>query len=196
MAELPTLVVRAQAAAAEIGMRLTREPIGGRGSACLPGVGRFLGVLAAGCVGGVIGEMGTGVGVGTAWMASAMPADCRLITVELDERRASAAQRVFASEPRVKVIRGDAFEVLSRSAPYDLLFADGGDAHPEALIDLVRVGGHLVMDDVTPLDRLPPDSPFRTDDPKRAFFANPRLISTEVVLPDLQNSLLAGTRAR
>lgn len=53
------------------------------------------------------------------------------------------------------------------------------------------------MDDVTPQRALPSDSPLRTNDPKRRFFfSNSRLISTEVVLPDLQNSLLAGTRVR
>jgi hypothetical protein len=42
---------------------------------------------------------------------------------------------------------------------------------------------------------LPSDSPFLRKTPKRqAFFAGPRLISVEVVLPDLQNSLLLGTR--
>jgi hypothetical protein len=53
----------------------------------------------------------------------------------------------------------------------------------------------VVFDDVTPLAKLPADSPFRTNDPKRHFFfANPRLVSVEVVLPDLANSLLVGTR--
>jgi hypothetical protein len=51
-----------------------------------------------------------------------------------------------------------------------------------------------VNDDVTPVDLLPPDSPYLTHDPKRDYFDNPRLIAAEVVLPDLRNSLLVGTR--
>ena len=95
------------------------------------------------------------------------------------------------------MICGDAFPVLSGRAPYDLLFADGGKAHPAGLVDLLRIGGRLVVDDVTPVKVLPLDSPFLTDDPKRQFFfGDPRLVSTEVVLPDLQNSLLVGTRVR
>ncbi len=43
---------------------------------------------------------------------------------------------------------------------------------------------------------MPADSGVLTDDPKRRFFSDPRLVSTEVVLPDLQNSLLVGTRIR
>ena len=85
MDELPPLVVRAQGAAAKVGMPLSRQGTGP--SACLPGVGRFLAVLAAGCVDGSIGELGTGVGVGAAWMAGAMPDGCRLVTVEIDELR-------------------------------------------------------------------------------------------------------------
>ncbi|MEV4264737.1 class I SAM-dependent methyltransferase [Kribbella sp. NPDC049584] len=193
MVDVPPLVERANAAAAEVGMPLAREGTGP--SACLPGVGRFLAVLAAGCLGGRIGEMGTGVGVGAAWMASAMPADCQLVTVELDPNRAAAAQRVFADQDRVEVIQGDAFDELALQAPFDLVFVDGGPS--DRVVELLRIGGRLVFDDVTPVEALPADSPYRENDPKREFFfADSRLVATEVVLPDLRNSLLVGTRVR
>ena len=71
----------------------------------------------------------------------------------------------------------------------------GGDY--AGLVSLVRVGGRVVMDDVTPQKALTPDSPLRGSDPKRRFFlGDPRLVSVEVVLPDLENSLLVGTRSR
>ena len=41
---------------------------------------------------------------------------------------------------------------------------------------------------------LVPGSPLLASDLKRQLFTHPGLISTEVVLPDLQNSLLVGTR--
>ena len=194
LADLPPLVRRAQNAAIAVGMPLQREGTGP--SCCLPEVGRFLAVLAAGCVGGLIGEAGTGVGYGAAWMASAMPLDCRLVTVELDETRVAAARRVFAEEPRVEVVHGDSFDELARRAPFDLLFADGG-SQPAAIVDLLRIGGRLVNDDVTPVNVLPADSPYREHDPKRElFFGDPRLVAAEAVLPDLHNSLLVGTRVR
>ena len=172
-------------------MPLAREGTGP--SACLPGVGRFLAVLAAGCLGGRIGEMGTGVGVGAAWMASAMPADCRLVTVELDPMRAAAAQRVFVDHDRVEVIHGDGFAELAQRAPFDLVFVDGGPS--DRAVELLRIGGRLVFDDVTPVEALPAESPYRENDPKREFFfGDSRLVATEVVLPDLRNSLLVGTR--
>ncbi|MGW7681491.1 O-methyltransferase [Kribbella sp. NPDC054772] len=193
-ADLPPLVRRAREAAIEIGMPLARAGTGP--SCCSPEAGRFLAVMAAACVGGRIGEMGTGVGFGTAWMASAMPADCHLVTVELDEARVAAARRVLADQPRVEVVHGDAYDELSRRAPFDLVFADGG-GHSRELVELLRIGGRLVVDDVTPIAALPVDSPYRTHDPKReVFFGDRRLVATEVVLPDLQNSLLVATRMR
>jgi predicted O-methyltransferase YrrM len=197
--ELPPLVARANALAREMGFPLTRqEAAPGGASACLPGVGVFLAVLAAGCHGGRIAEAGTGVGVGAAWMASAMPAGCTLVTVESDGRLAAAAAALLAADDRVEVVHGDAWAVLPARGPFDLLFADGGTREQVSwggLVDLLAVGGRLVADDVTPVQALPPDSPLLGDDPKRRLFSSdPRLVSAEVVLPDLQNSLLVGTR--
>ncbi len=201
MDTLPPLVERANALARQLGFPLTREEAGpdrNNPSASLPGVGLFLAVLAAGCQGGRIGEIGTGTGVGSAWMASTMPADCTLVTVEIDERRAAAAAGLLAADPRISVLAGDASELLPPHAPFDLLFSDGGWRDPagvRSLVGLLRVGGRIVMDDVTPLAVLPADSPLREHDVKREFFyGDRRLISAEVVLPDLRNSLLVGTR--
>jgi predicted O-methyltransferase YrrM len=202
---LPSLVIRAQDLARQAGFALTREEAGpGRPSACLPGVGRFLAVLAAGCAGpapsapGRIGELGTGAGIGAGWIASAMPADCALITAEIDEQLASAVRGLFAADPRVEVLTGDALRVMPGRGPFDLLFADSGvrdRAGFATLVSSLRIGGRIVMDDVTPERALPPDSPLRAADVKREFFSGePRLVWTEVVLPDLHNSLLVGTR--
>lgn len=201
MDQFPPLVTRAQAVARQSGFPLTREEAGpDRPSACLPGVGRFLAVLAAGCAGGRIGELGTGAGIGAAWIASAMPADCVLVTVEIDAVLASAARELLAADSRAEVITGDALGVIPGRGPFDLLFADSGVRAPAdfaALVSLLRIGGRIVMDDVTPEHALPAGSPLRADDVKRGFFSGePRLTWTEVVLPDLRNSLLVGTRTR
>ena len=201
MEQFPPLVVRAQAVARQTGFPLTREQAGpSRPSACLPGVGRFLAMLAAGCAGGRIGELGTGAGIGAGWIASTMPGDCVLITVEIDEQLAGAARDLLAADSRIEVITGDALRVIPGHGPFDLLFADSGvrDAADFAgLVSLLRIGGRIVMDDVTPQDLLPPDSPLRASDVKRGFFSGEaRLAWTEVVLPDLRNSLLAGTRTK
>jgi len=93
---------------------------------------------------------------------------------------------------------GDALRDMPGRRPFDLLFADSGvrdRAGFATLVSSLRVGGRIVMDDVTPERVLPPDSPLRAGDIKREFFSGePRLVWTEVVLPDLHNSLLVGTR--
>ena len=95
----------------------------------------------------------------------------------------------------MSVLHGDANVLAAANAPYDLVFADGGFREPGQLVDLLRVGGFLVMDDVTPVARLPEDSPFHRGDPKRALFMqNPRLRSVEVVFPNLENAALVGRR--
>jgi predicted O-methyltransferase YrrM len=198
-AEIPALVQQAYAAARRIGFPVTRDDPGhGRGSASLPGTGRFLAMLAAGCTGGSIAELGTGAGIGSAWIAGAMPADCTLVTAEIDPVRAAAAATVLEGDSRVRVLRGDWTELLPPLSPYDLIFCDSGvrDAATfSSLVSLLKAGGRIVMDDTTPVLALPADSPFRQADPKREFWTGePRLVWTEVVLPDLANSLLVGTR--
>jgi len=192
----PELVLAAERLARELGFPLTRQEAGpDRHSACLPGVGTFLAVLAAGVKS--IAELGTGTGIGTAWMVSAMPASGRLITVEIDEGQAMVVRQLFAADQRVEVITGEAATEVAGRGPFDLIFADCGirdDASFGRLVDLLNLGGRIVMDDVTPVAALASGSPLQAQDRKRRFFASPRLVSTEVVLTDLENSLLVGTR--
>ena len=98
-------------------------------------------MLAAGCQGGRIGEIGTGAGIGTAWLASAMPADCALVTVDIDEQLAAAVGGLMADDDRVAVLAGDAYQVLPGRAPFDLLFADGAWRDPagwDSLVGLLK----------------------------------------------------------
>jgi predicted O-methyltransferase YrrM len=121
-----------------------------------------------------------------------------LVTVEIDEDKAARATSLLADDGRVMVLAGDARELMPTCAPYDLLIANGRRHDRDdyaALIDLLRIGGQIVMDDMTPPAALRPDSPLQTNDTKREFFfGDPRLVSTEIILPDLRNSLLIGTR--
>ncbi len=169
--EIPLLVERAYAVARKAGFPLTRQEAGpGRPSACLPGVGRFLAMLAAGCHGGVIAELGTGAGIGAAWICGAMPADCTLVTAELDDALAAAAARLLAGDARVRVLAGDASAVLPPYAPFELIFADSGVREPAAfgaLTGMLGPGGRIVMDDLTPRLALPGDSPLHQSDVKR-----------------------------
>ncbi|HEX5505395.1 MAG TPA: class I SAM-dependent methyltransferase [Thermomicrobiales bacterium] len=172
--EAPPLVRRATALAERFGFA----------QSCTPETGRLLRVLAAQVRDGVVGEMGTGCGVGAAWLASALAPGVSLVTIELDAARATAARELFADVPAVHVLHGDWRELLPHG-PFALLFADGGKAkqhEPDALVAALRPGGLLVLDDLTPVDQWP--AAWRgKPDPVREFWLNdPRLAATELLV--------------
>ena len=135
--DAPPLAARALEEAARLGF--TRSSI--------PEVGRLLRVLAAGRR---AAEIGTGVGVGAAWLADTAES---VVTVEIDAELAAAARRVLAGAENVTVMCGD-WEALLPLAPFDLVFLDGGpkQAAGEAArtLELVEPGGLFVLDDLTP----------------------------------------------
>ena len=140
----PPLVRRALAVERELGFERSsiRE------------VGLLLHVLAAQRGGTRVGELGTGCGVGAAWIVSALPPTVPFVTVELDETRARAAADLFAEDENVTVLHGDWHELMPREAPFDLLFLDSGMQHPEVdgedVVGLLAPGAAIVMDDLTP----------------------------------------------
>jgi predicted O-methyltransferase YrrM len=112
----------------------------------------LLQALAAQVRGGVIGEMGTGAGIGTAWMALAASPDTRIVTIEVDEDRASAAGEMFENRSNVTVLQGDALE-LADHGPFDLLYCDAGPgkvSDQDAAVAMMKPGGVVLLDDLTP----------------------------------------------
>ncbi len=137
---------------------------------CRPEQGRLLKVLAAGRRGGVIGETGTGCGVGLGWMASEADAQTKLVSVETDESRATAATSVFGGHENITVHHAD-WTALLEYGPFDLLVLDGGNAgkHDGATIDTVGAltfggtaracSGSNILRCVQPRSGSPPISP-------------------------------------
>ncbi len=72
-----------------------------------PEVGRLLAMLVAARPRGRLAEIGTGCGVGSAWIASALGPEAVFVTVENDEERAAAVGRLFAELPNLRVLLGD-----------------------------------------------------------------------------------------
>ena len=136
--------------------------------------------------GGRIGEVGTGTGVGAASIASALAAGATLVTVELDQARAAAAAELLAGEPACTVLQGDWREVLPPHGPFDLLFFDGAhwkrDPEQEAplAVDVLRPGGLLVIDDLTPVELWPEEWRGQPDLARDWLAANRSLRSVEV----------------
>ncbi len=129
-------------------------------------------------------------------MASALGDDGSLITVELDEVRATAARDLFAEHPKVQVIHGDSTELFAHG-PFDLLFADaptglkggvGGTASKETdaalarLLAAVKVGGLVVIDDLTPEAAWPDEWRGQPDLTRELWLSDPRFAASELIV--------------
>lgn len=141
VADLPALVAKAAEAARNVQFK----------NSCAIVYGRLLQMLARHEHDGYIGEIGTGCGVGTAWMLSGASSDTRIVTIEQDPIQVTGARTLFADHPNVTVLHGDGLE-LAAHGPFDLLYADAlpGKHHSqEVAVSMVRPGGMIVVDDLT-----------------------------------------------
>ncbi|MFI5556442.1 S1 RNA-binding domain-containing protein [Streptomyces sp. NPDC051738] len=186
---LPPLVERA----------LTAARVHGFPYSCRPEQGRLLQALAGGAD-QVIGETGTGCGVGLAWLAEGARAGVRLVSVERDPGRARVAAEVFADRPEVEVVCGD-WRRIEERAPYDLLVLDGGGtakAEEDTPADPARLlapAGRIVIDDFTPATDWPPLHEGAVDRARLYWLRHPALEIVEIPLAE-DLATLVGTRRR
>jgi predicted O-methyltransferase YrrM len=122
--------------------------------------GRLLQLLARTVGARRILEIGTLGGYSTTWLARALPADGRLVTLELEPRHAAVARANLERAglgDRVEVRVGPAAETLrllaqERTAPFDFVFIDADkEGYPEyltAALRLSRPGSLIVADNV------------------------------------------------
>ena len=121
-----------------------------------------------------VAEIGTGCGVGSAWILSALDPDVPFVTVELDEQRAVEAAELLAGDDNANVLQGDWQEVLPQESPFDFLFADGGRSkYHEKILGLLAPGGTLFLDDLTPSYDVP-------DPLRELWLGHPRLLAAEL----------------
>ncbi len=159
---------------------------------CIAEVGQLLHVLASlrGCR--RVAEIGTGCGVGTAWLASSLPPGVPLFTVELDDERAAAVAELFQDDGDVHVLAGDWRELLPPQAPFDLVFFDAAkQLRPredgELVVGLLAPGGLALLDDLTPARPAP--------DPIREFWlGHPQLAAVELLTTPTTAAILAARR--
>lgn len=117
------------------------------------GIGRLLALLSAAVPkGGRILELGTGYGVGTAsLMAGLEPrTDAEIVTVERDGEMVEAV-KTLPWPKYVRLIQGDAVELLPQLGLFNLVFADGHGGKWERVdlaLDAVLPGGILLIDDM------------------------------------------------
>ena len=153
---------------------------------CSPETGALLQVLAGQRGRTRVAEIGTGCGVGSAWILSTLDPGVPFVTVELDAKRAAAAAELLAGDAQATVLHGDWREVLAGEAPFDLLFADGGKAkYDDELISLLAPGGTLVLDDLTPGYSKP-------DPVRELWLAHPQLAAVEMQI-SAREVVIVGT---
>ncbi|WP_405436703.1 O-methyltransferase [Streptomyces avidinii] len=123
-----------------------------------PNQGKLLNLLARIRGARRILEIGTLGGYSTIWLARALPADGRLVTLEVDERCADVAAANITRaglDTVVEIRRGRAVDLLpglAGEAPFDLVFIDADKpSNPVYLrwaIELTRPGSVIIGDNV------------------------------------------------
>jgi demethylmenaquinone methyltransferase/2-methoxy-6-polyprenyl-1,4-benzoquinol methylase len=143
--EIPQAVARAGTLARQAGFAMS----------CEPEVGALLAVLAAAVPpGGRILELGTGAGVGTAWLIHGLATRTDVDVLTVDNDPAAFDPTTRASWPSyVRFVVDDAVHATAREGCFDLIFADAQGGKWDGLavtIAALRPGGHLLVDDMTP----------------------------------------------
>lgn len=125
-----------------------------------PNQGKLLQILAQITGARSILEIGTLGGYSTIWLARALPAGGRLITLELDPKHAEVAKANVSRaglKDLVDVRIGDALKTLptiaaERRGPFDLIFIDADKEHIPEYFDwalrLSRAGTLIIVDNV------------------------------------------------
>ena len=172
---MPSLVQQAMARARQAGFPWS----------CEPAVGQLLAVLAAHLpTGARVLELGTGTGVGTAWIVSALlpRTDVAVITVEKDPGTAAlAAQGDWPDF--VALRRADALAVLGELGSFDLIFADAYGGKVEGLdrtIAALAPRGMLIVDDMIPTPEWDGEQHASLDRVRHTLLTSPLLTSVEL----------------
>jgi predicted O-methyltransferase YrrM len=125
-----------------------------------PNQGKLLHILALASRARAILEIGTLGGYSTIWLARALPADGRLITLEADPKHAAVARANIARAGLAEIVEvrlGRALDTLPQLAsegrgPFDLIFIDADKPNTAAYfawaLKLTRRGGLIITDNI------------------------------------------------
>ena len=106
----------------------------------------------------VVLEIGSFIGVSAMAIASALPADGHIVTIEKFDHFAEIAQRNFSNNGlagKITLHLGDAFDIvpaMPKSRRFDMVFVDGNKEryadYFEMAVERLAPGGLIVVDDV------------------------------------------------
>ena len=118
-------------------------------------IGTFLKTLITSKPKSNILELGTGIGLSLAWMIDGLDNDSRLTTVDNNPKLIEIAKGFFGKDKRVKIVCEDGTNWIRDyfGEKFDLIFADawpGKYSELNETLDLVKVGGFYVIDDMNP----------------------------------------------
>jgi predicted O-methyltransferase YrrM len=176
-APVPPLVAAATARARQAGFPMS----------CDPAVGRLLAVLAAHLPEDTrVLELGTGTGVGTAWMVSGLLPRTDVTVTSIEKDPGNAAVAAGGDWPSFVSLRcSDALEVLAEGGAFDLVFADAPGGKWDGLdrsIAALRSHGLLIVDDMTPQPDWTDGHRASQDKVRQALMSAPGLTSTELAV--------------
>jgi len=126
--------------------------------------GALLRTLAASKPNGSFLEIGTGTGLGTAWLLDGMDAHSTLISIETNAEYQIIAKRHLGHDARLTLLEEDGLAFLQRCdvGAFDLIYADaipGKYIGFEYSLRCLRRGGILLFDDMLPQPNWPDDHP-------------------------------------
>jgi predicted O-methyltransferase YrrM len=173
---LPPLVVAAIARADAARFTLSSEPE----------VGALLAALAAAVpANGRVLELGTGSGVGLAWLVHGLGSrrDVELVTVDMNATMQGHVEQADWPIP-IRFVLGDGASVVGELGRFHLIFADapgGKIVKLQRTVDALEPGGILVVDDME-LSRHDHDPPLRDalDVVRKRLRSNDRLVCAEL----------------
>jgi predicted O-methyltransferase YrrM len=125
-------------------------------------IGTLLKTLVASKTCGNFLELGTGIGLSLSWMVDGMD-DCgSIISIDNDPKLSDIVNELFKLDSRVNIICRDGADWIEnyRGEKFDLIFADAGPgkfSELEAVLDLVKIGGIYVIDDMDVQPNWPED---------------------------------------
>ncbi len=116
-------------------------------------VGVLLRLLVASKPGAVVLELGTGTGMGLAWLIEGLDAQGQITTIEKDEKLIQIVQSYFQEEERIHFINEDANQWIlkNNNLQFDLIFADtwaGKFSDLDTVLKMVKPNGFYLIDDL------------------------------------------------
>ena len=99
-------------------------------------------------------ELGTGIGLSLSWMIDGMDTESRIVSVDNDPILSETASHYFGDDNRLTIVCADGTEWIKnyKGDKFDLIFADawpGKYSEIEETLDLVKVGGFYIIDDMS-----------------------------------------------